>query len=105
MAAPVSSITRLNIALVGSDPPGLAIRVEGEVPALGWRGFTLDHPIYIARPPDGVYEAEMIGEPPAGRAGRAAVPFSHHEIWVPVPADLTGLRVRAATNDMVAMLD
>lgn len=105
MAALVASITRLNIALVRTDPPGLAILVEGEVAGRGWRGFALDHPIYIALPPDGVYEADMTAVPPAGRARRAAIAFSHHELWSPVPADLTGLRVRAATNEMVAMLD
>ena len=105
MAAPVSSITRLNIALVRTDPPGLAIRVEGEVAARGWSGFALDHPIYIAPPPDGIYEAEMTGVPPPGAARPAAVRFSHHEIWAPVPDDFTGLRVRAATNEMVAILD
>ena len=102
MTALVSAVRRLGIAIVATDPPGLAITVEGEVGAPGWTGFALDHYIYIARPPDGIYEADMVGVPPAGDAIPAVTPFRHDETWAPFPADLQGLRVHAARNSATA---
>lgn len=100
----VATITGLTIAVAGTDPPGLAIRVEGTAPTPGWTDFALEHPIYIALPADGIYEARMTGVPPDGPQPVRAVAFCHDETWVPFPADLKGLRVCSASNPITAML-
>lgn len=104
MTALVSSIAGLAIAIIETEPAGLVIEIEGRVATPGWRRFALAHEIYIAPPADGIYEADMVGLPPAGDLVQLAMPFRHEEIWAPFPADLRGLKVRSATNVMVAML-
>lgn len=105
MTSPVLSITELNIAVVKTDPLGLAIEVEGQVGTPGWTGFALAHRVYIVPPPDGIYEADMVGEPPSGTVIQVVTPFSYDEIWAPVPADLKGLKVHSATNCLTAAIE
>ena len=75
MAQPVHSITRLNIAVVKTNPLGLAIEVDGEVGTPGWSGFALSHYEYVVPPPDGIYEADMVGVPPGGNVISASRRF------------------------------
>jgi len=105
MTAPVHAITRLNIAVVKTNPLGLATTVEGEVGTPGWSGFALDHRIYIVPPPDGIYEADMVGVPPGGGVADVVTPFFYDETWAPFPADLKGLKVYSATNDLIVALE
>lgn len=104
MTALVFAVRRLGIAIVKTDPPGLAIAVEGEVGTPGWTGFALEHRIYIAPPPDGIYEADMVGAPPAGPAIGVVTPFRHDETWAPFPADFQGLKVHSASNSATTAL-
>lgn len=105
MTKPVLLISNVEISIVKTNPPGFATRVEGQVGTPGWTGFALDHPIYIAPPPDGIYEADMVGEPAGGIVIQVETPFCFEENWVPFPADLKGLRVHGATNSITAMLE
>jgi hypothetical protein len=105
MTNPVLLVSKIEISIIKTNPPGLATRVEGEVGSPGWTGFALDHPIYIAPPPDGIYEAEMVGDPPDAVTAQVKTPFCFEENWVPFPADLKGLRVCCATNSVTAMLE
>jgi hypothetical protein len=105
MSTSVHSITGLNLTIVKTDPLGLAITVEGEVGTPGWTGFALDHRIYIAPPADGIYEADMVGVPPAGNVIQVVTPFCYDETWKPFPADLKGLKVYSATNDITVALE
>jgi hypothetical protein len=105
MTTPVYTVTRLNITVVKTKPPGLAISVEGEVGTPGWTGFALDHRIYIAPPADGIYEADMVGVPPGGNVIQVVTPFCYDETWAPFPADLKGLKVYSATNAVTVALE
>lgn len=105
MTSPVYSITSLTIAVVKTNPLGLAITVEGEVGTPGWTGFALDHRIYIAPPPDGIYEADMVGMPPGGGVADVVTPFCYEETWAPFPASLKGLKVYSATNAVTVALE
>jgi hypothetical protein len=101
----VHSLSRLSIRVVEGDPLGLAVRVEGEVMSLGWSGFRLDRRIYLRPPLDGIYEADLVGCRPGGGAPDVRTPFVFETLWQGFPADrLLGLRVRTATNDLVARL-
>lgn len=104
MTARVHGIRSATIAIVKTNPPGLDIHVEGDVTSSGWSGFALQYFVYITPPADGIYEADMVGEPPAGISLPAITPFSHNEVRTPFPDDLKGLKVYSATNCLTAML-
>ena len=104
MTARVYSIDSVNLAIVKTNPPGLQVHVEGEVASSGWSGFALQYFVYVVPPADGIYEADMVGEPPDGPSLPALTPFSHDETRTPFPDDLKGLKVHSATNSMTAML-
>lgn len=104
MTARVYRITSVNITIVKTNPPGLDIHVEGEVPTTGWSGFALQYFVYVTPPADGIYEADMVGEPPSGIANPVITPFTHDETRTPFPDDLKGLKVYSATNSVTAQL-
>lgn len=100
----VYSLTGLNIAVVKTNPPGLQIDVDGETGTPGWSGFALSHYVYVVPPADGIYEADMTGQPPSGNVIQVVTPFSHSETWSPFPADLKGLKVNSGTNSITVAL-
>lgn len=104
MTSIVHALTALGIAVQESDPPGLRIDLAGKTGTPGWSGFALDHHVYIAPPPNGVYEADLVGNPPPGHVIQVVTPFTHAETWKPFPDGLKGLKVNAATNSITVML-
>ena len=104
MTARVYSIDSVDLAIVKTNPPGLQVHVEGQVPASGWNGFALQYFVYFVPPPDGIYEADMVGEPPDGPSLPVLTPFIHDETRTPFPDDLKGLKVHSATTSATAMI-
>lgn len=104
MTARVYSIDRVDIAIVKTNPLGLQVHVEGQVASSGWSGFALQYFVYIVPPADGIYEADMVGEPPDDISRPVLTPFSHRETRMPFPDDLKGLKVYSATNSVTALL-
>ncbi|MDQ4088066.1 MAG: hypothetical protein M3177_08695 [Pseudomonadota bacterium] len=104
MAARVYSIESLNISVVKTNPPGLQVHVEGQVTSSGWTSFALNHFVYITPPADGIYEADMVGEPPSDVSLPVLTPFEHAETRMPFPDDLKGLKVYSATNSVTATI-
>ena len=101
----VYSVSKLDISIVKTNPPGLAINVEGEVRTSGWTGFALNHYVYVNPPADGIYEADMVAVPPGGIVLQVITPFAHDETWPAFPAEhLKGFRVYSATNSVTTML-
>lgn len=105
MASNVYSVTRVNIEIAESEPPMLSIHVEGEASTSGWSGFRLEHYVYIQPPPDGIYEADLVGVPPGGIVLQVITPFGFDTTWPNFPREhFKGLRVHAATNSVTTML-
>jgi hypothetical protein len=104
MTARVYSIDGLNVSIVKTYPPGLQVHVEGQVSSSEWAKLSLHYFIYITPPADGIYEADMVGEPPADLSVPTLSPFSHDEMRTPLPEDLKGLKVYSATNSVTAKL-
>ena len=104
MTARVYEIIGLDISVVKTNPPGLAVHVEGEVPTTGWSGFALQYFVYVTPPADGIYEADMVGEPSNDSSLPVLTPFTYDTTRTPFPDDLKGLKVYSATNSITAML-
>lgn len=102
----VYSISALSIQVVKTDPPGLSVHVEGDVSTPGWSEFALQHYVYVQPPPDGIYEADVVGAPPEGPTPDVITPFFHSETWIRFPQEhLKGLRVHSGTNSVTTMLE
>jgi hypothetical protein len=85
MTTPVHSVTRLDIAVVKTNPLGLQIEVEGNVGTPGWTGFALSHYLYVVPPADGIYEADMVGVPPSDNVLRSSRRFAIAKSGSPSP--------------------
>ena len=64
MPTRVYCIDSVDLAVVKTNPLGLQVDVGGKVTSTGWRGLALQYFVYIMPPADGIYEADMVGEPP-----------------------------------------
>jgi len=104
MPARVYSIDRLDISVVKTNALGLQVHVGGEVTSTGWSNFALQYFVYVTPPSDGIYEADVVGDPPSGISLPVLTPFTHEETRSPFPDDLKGLKVHSATNCVTAML-
>ena len=79
MPARVYRVDKVDLSIVKTNPPGLEVHVAGQVANSGWSGFALKYFVYISPPADGIYEADMVGEPPDGPSIPVLTPFSHGE--------------------------
>lgn len=104
MPARVYCIDSVDISIVKTNPLGLQVDVDGKVTSTGWSGLALQFFVYITPPADGIYEADMVGEPPDRISLPVLTSFSHRQVRAPFPDDLKGLKVYSATNSVTAML-
>ena len=104
MPARVYSIDSVDLLVTKTNPPGLQVHVQGQVASSGWSRFSLQYFVYVVPPADGIYEADLVGEPPEDISLPVLTPFSHDGTRLPFPEDLKGLKVYSATNSVSAML-
>lgn len=108
----VMSVTNVDLHLMKSHPPKIAVWAEGKVASSGWRDASLDAWRYIAPPADGIQDFDFTAEPPAGSALAVVRPISAEALlenvsienyWGPSRA-LAGVRVHAQDGAKVVML-
>ncbi len=88
----------VQLALMKSNPPQLAITAYGLVRTGGWKNGTLEPRYYINPPADGIQDFDFVADPPVGPATEVVLPITAHYILTHIPAWLKGVRVHAETN-------
>jgi hypothetical protein len=87
-------------------PHTVRVCAKGLVNSGGWTNPQLVPVVYIQAPPNGIYDFTFTAIPPAGPATQPInVPIKAKKDWHPYPATLAGVRIRGATNSVVAHLN
>jgi hypothetical protein len=100
----VLSVEEVQLSILKSDPPQLAIFARGTVRTGGWSNPELVEIIYVTPPADGFYEYEFRATPPTGPSTDALTPIEAKTVRHSIPPELKGVRVIAETNRQEAKL-
>lgn len=95
----------VDLKLLKSSPPQLAITAFGLVRTGGWKNGALEPRYYINPPQDGIQDFDFVAEPPVGPAVEVILPISAHTPMEHIPSWLKGVRVHSETNSIEAKLD
>ena len=101
----VFRVDKVDLSLLKSNPPQLGIHADGMARSGGYTDARLVEVIYVTPPADGIWEYTFEAVPPAGPATLPLTPVSAYTIRATIPAGFKGVRVKAATNDVVAQLE
>lgn len=86
-------------------PHTLQMTVSAKVRTAGWKNGRFSPRVYIQPPPDGVYEVNVIADPPTGIVPQVITPMVIQAPWTNYPeAHLKGVKFIAATNSVTVML-
>lgn len=102
---PIIRVNAVNLTLLKSLPPQLAITAFGEVSSGGWKNGTLAARHYFVPPADGIWDFDFVATPPTGIAIQVILPITAHTTLTAPPAWLKGIRVHSATNRIVSRMD
>lgn len=94
----------VDLALLKSMPPHLAITVYGQVSSGGWTAGTLSPVEYVMPPADGIQDFDFIATPPTGVVIQVVLPITAHYVMQNIPSWLKGVRVHSQTNTVEAKL-
>lgn len=100
----VGKVFDLKVSLLNSLPAKLVIDASGVVGSAGWTDAKLVPHQYAAPPQDGIYEFTFYATPPPQQAADIVLDINATYVVDPLPQDLLGVRVYAASNSMVALL-
>ncbi|MGO4405249.1 hypothetical protein AB4Z10_13435 [Bosea sp. RAF48] len=107
MSSRVYSVTEVRVQhlmVIPENPPAISVEVKGYTPTSGWQFPELGPWMYIAEPADGILDLDFIATPPTGFVLQVFTPISVTQAF-PIPKWVKGVRVHAATNNMVKMFD
>jgi len=88
----------IEIPLIGKQ---LHLAVLGEVTTTGWTGIRLSPRFYIVPPADGLWDFDLVGDPPSGIVAQVILPVSAQFLGH-MPPWCKGVRVHAESNVMEA---
>jgi hypothetical protein len=78
-----------------------AVVAFGQVSTTGWTHIRLSPRFYISPPADGIWDLDLLGDPPVGIVGQVVLPVSAQDVFF-APTWFQGVRVHSASNDVVA---
>jgi|GEM_PF-6875509 len=96
---PLLSVTSMQISVFTSDPPQIAINVQGFAGTPGWSDVQIgvDEGDLSA---DGILDLALIGTPPAGIVPQVVNPVSASIIWTEEAERVIGVRVTSRTDSL-----
>lgn len=105
MYAGQEDIVSVDTASVAAGKDGLELTAEGKAASPGYTHAGFLPRIYIAPPPDGIYEVDVVADRPATPAPQVVTPITVKGQWAPYPESrLKGVKFIAKTNSVTAML-
>lgn len=105
--APVYRVADVQLKATKSDPPELVAVAIGSVTTSDWRDANLQPVVYVVEPADGIYDLYFVATPPPqGSIGLPVVTPVSASLALGTPPDgFKGVRVRSATNAVVALFE
>ena len=97
-------VKEIQLSILKSNPPKLAITVIGVVPTSGWQNPELVEYIYVQAPPDGIYDFDFIAEPPQGTSLQVFTPITVSHVWDGKIEDIKGVRIHFSKGKIEQML-
>jgi hypothetical protein len=105
MYAGQEDLVSVDTASVAVGKGGLELTADGKAASAGYTHTGFLPRIYIAPPPDGIYEVDVVADRPAAPAAQAATPITVKGEWAPYPESrLKGVKFIAKNNAVTAML-
>lgn len=100
MLKKILEVQEVALAPVKNKPSKLKISATGIVPSGGWKAPLLVPYVYLAPPPDGIYDFDFIAEAPDPKQAviKITTAISCEFTLDDVPDDLTGVRVHTSKN-------
>jgi hypothetical protein len=98
-------VLQTEILKVNAPGAPLVIVALGQLKSGGWTGPILEPVVYAIEPSDGIYDFVLYATPPSGPAGAVMSYLTAVTYWPNPPEKLRGVRIRSATNAIVALLD
>ena len=94
MSEQVKKIVDVSYEVEKSNPPNLIVTAMGEVPTAGWENTQLLRREYVTPPIDGIWEYDLVSEPPKGPAAQVISVVHGTNTWKAYDADnVKGVRV------------
>ena len=107
----VFAVTSVDVQILKSNPPQLAVSAAGQVSTSGWHSPELAAWRYVTPPEDAIQDFDFLAVPPEGIALTVMRPIVAEVVAAADPLNywgpgkpLLGVRVHAQTNSMVASL-
>ena len=94
-----------HIHLVNSKPKALIVCVMGSASSSGWTQAELGPWVYVTPPVDGIYDFDLIANPPTGTALQVITPIAAATAFPDPPTDIKGIRIHATSNNLEILLD
>lgn len=101
----ILDIQEIHLSILKSNPPKLAITVNGIVPTGGWQNPELVEYVYVQPPPDGIYDFDFIAEAPQGIVTQALSPILVFHVWDGEVENIKGVRIHSSKGKKEKMLD
>ncbi|MCL6751923.1 hypothetical protein KBT16_13495 [Nostoc sp. CCCryo 231-06] len=76
----------------------LSIKASGNVTSSGWKNPELVSHSFEQPPPDGIYDFDIVAEPPSGIDLPVVMPIETEYKLKQIPNNLKGIRIHASKN-------
>lgn len=96
---PLLSVTAMQVDILASDPPRIAIAVQGHAATPGWTNPRLV-PEAEELSPDGILDLTFAGTPPTGIVPQVLTPVSASILWTREAERVVGIRVVSRTDTL-----
>jgi hypothetical protein len=84
--------------ILDGNLPVLSIKASGNVTSSGWKNPELVPHSFEQPPPDGIYDFDLVAEPPSGIDLPVVMPIETEYKLKQIPNNLKGIRVHTSTN-------
>jgi hypothetical protein len=100
----VQHVEKIELKIWHTNPAALVISCHGKSHSPGWTSARLTPYIYFMPQADGIYEFELVAEPPTGSTSQAERTLTAEFVWPHFPPYLSGIKVYAQDNAVVATI-
>ena len=97
------SVSSIHLTVFTSDPPQLAISVQGQAATPGYTDIDLQ-PLESELSADGILDLALVGKPPRGIVPQVVTPVTASLLWTQDVERIIGVRVVARSGDLIRFL-
>ena len=101
----IPEVRSIQLSILETAPPRLSIVASGIVPTEGWTEPQLIPYVYIQPPADGITDFSFLAKEPSGPVAQVITSITAEYLLNPLPENLKGVRIHAAQNNKVMLLN